>query len=182
LNYAMSKLTLKTVKALPVTGTDVVHWDDEKKGFGLRLTANGAKSFIIKYRNSQGRSRYLMIGKLGVWTPEQASERADVLLKQADEGLDPAEAKQEAREAITVEQLCDEYLRAARNGLVTSRGKPKEASTLHQDESCISAHIEPLLGSKPVKELTRDHVATSRSPMMSCLQPRIRLRTSLRLP
>jgi hypothetical protein len=46
----MPKITLKTVKALPVTGEDVVHWDDEKKGFGLRVTANGTKSYLIKYR------------------------------------------------------------------------------------------------------------------------------------
>ena len=154
----MPRLTLKTVKALPVTGKDAVHWDSEKKGFGLRITASGAKSYFIKYRNAQGRSRYLTIGKSSDWTPEQARERAGELLRKVDTGLDPAENKIEARAAITISQLCDEYVEAARKGLVVSRGKAKKASTLRQDESRISAHIKPLLGDVPVKSLTQVQV------------------------
>jgi integrase len=151
-------LTLDNVKALPVTGRDAVHWDARNGRFGIRITANGAKSYLIQYRNAQGHSRRLTIGKHGDWTPDQARIKAASLLRIVDEGGDPAETKKEAREAITIAQLCDEYLQAARKGLVTARGKPKKASTLHQDESRISAHIKPLLGSKQVKELTRDQV------------------------
>ncbi len=154
----MTKLTLKSIPKLAITGKDTVHWDEEKERFGLRITANGVKSYFIKYRNAQGRSRYLTIGKHGPWTPDQARDRADELLKLVDSGKDPADAKREARTAITIGQLCDEYLEAAKKGLVTSRGKPKKASTLHQDESRISAHIKPLLGNKPVKDLTREQV------------------------
>ena len=154
----MARLTLKTVKALPVTGKDAVYWDSEKKGFGLRVTARGSKSYFIKYRNAQGISRYLTIGRYGDWTPEQARERAGELLREVDTGLDPAEKKIEVRAAITISQLCDEYVEAARKGLVISRGKAKKASTLHQDESRISAHIKPLLGDVPVKSLTQAQV------------------------
>ncbi|MGO9461831.1 MAG: tyrosine-type recombinase/integrase [Rhodomicrobium sp.] len=155
----MPRLTIKTVKAFPVTGADAVYWDEEKKGFGLRITANGAKSYFIKYRNAQGRSRYLTIGKHGDWTPEQAREQASKLLRQVDTGIDPAETKQDARTAITVAQLCDEYMEAARKGAVASpSGKRKKASTLHQDESRISAHIKPWLGKLPVKDLTQAQV------------------------
>ncbi|MGA7328400.1 MAG: integrase arm-type DNA-binding domain-containing protein [Rhodomicrobium sp.] len=154
----MTKLTLKTIPKLPVTGGDAVFWDDDVTRFGLRITAKGARSYFIKYRNAQGRSRYLTIGRHDPWTPDQARKRAEELLKQADAGLDPAEAKQEAKTAITISQLCDEYVKAAENGLVIARGKTKKASTLFQDKSRISAHIKPLLGDKPVRELTRDQV------------------------
>ena len=153
---AMVNLTAKTVNALKCDGRDTVHWDDEEGRFGLRITAKGFRSYVIQYRNAQGRSRRLTVGPHGTWTPQQARLKAAELLRRVDDGADPAENKKADRAAITVTELCDEYMEAARKGTVTSSsGRPKKASTLHQDESRISAHIKPLLGSKPVKDLTQ---------------------------
>jgi integrase len=172
----MPKLTLKTVKALPVTGKDIIHWDDENGRFGLRITARGAKSYLIQYRNAQGRSRRLTIGSHGVWTPDLARDEAAKLLRRVDEGGDPAESKREDRAAITVSQLCDEYMRSAQKSIVTSRsGKPKKASTLNQDASRISAHIKPLLGDKPVKDLTQAQVRRFFEDVVSGKSARIEL-------
>ncbi len=155
----MANLTLKTVKAMKGDGKDIVYWDDEEGRFGLRVTARGVKSYVIQYRNAQRISRRLTIGRDGTWTPHQARAEAAELLRIVDRGGDPAESKKADREAITVAQLCDEYMEAARKGTITSAsGKPKKASTLHQDESRISAHIKPLLGKRPVKDLTQAHV------------------------
>ena len=80
-----------------------------------------------------------------------------------DQGVDPADLAKTEREAITIARLCDEYMQAARAGMVATRsGKPKRASTLHQDESRISAHIKPLLGDKLVKDLTQARPALFR--------------------
>ena len=74
----MANLTLKTVKALKSDGRDVVYWDDEKGRFGLRITAMGIKSYVIQYRNAQGRSRRLTIG---------ATDRHGFRIKQGQELL-----------------------------------------------------------------------------------------------
>src|SRR5665648_338671 len=61
-NGAMSKLTRRTVEgAEPKAGKTTFLWDDSLKGFGLRVTATGAKSYIIQFRNREGQSRRLTI-------------------------------------------------------------------------------------------------------------------------
>ncbi|MGA7328399.1 MAG: integrase arm-type DNA-binding domain-containing protein [Rhodomicrobium sp.] len=150
------KLNIKGLDALQPNGRDVVYWDDDVTGFGIRVKPSGVKSFIVQYRTAQGRSRKFTIGQYGIWAPEQARVEAKRLLRLVDQGVDPVQTAQEQWRAITIAQLCDEYMQAAHAGMVATRsGKRKKASTLHQDESRISAHIKPLLGDTLVKDLSQ---------------------------
>jgi integrase len=151
----MAKLTKRTVDAQrPGTG-DLVVWDDELSGFGLRVKPSGTKSFIIQYRNKNRRSRRLTIGHYGVLTPDQAREDARQLLARVARGADPAERRTQDRAAMTIAQLCREYLHKARSGeLVTRRGKLKKATTIYTDQGRVDRHIIPLLGHRTVKDLT----------------------------
>jgi integrase len=152
----LSKLTKRAVDAIsPKTSGDLFAWDDELPGFGLRIKPSGAKSFILQYRNKNGRSRRLTIGRYGILTPEQGRQRARRLLADVSHGKDPAAERAADREAMTVEELCREYLdRAARGLIITRRKHAKKASTLYTDRGRIERHILPLLGSRSVKELT----------------------------
>jgi integrase len=149
------KLTKRSIDAINRDGTDVVYWDDELRGFGLRLKPSGVKSFLIQFRNRQGRSRRLTVGQHGRMTPDEARREARRLLSDVERGLDPVEQRLVERNAITVTDLCREYLEKADAGLIIGRnGLPKKASTLEVDRGRIARHIIPLLGKKPVKELT----------------------------
>jgi integrase len=149
------KLTKKAIDAIKPDGTDRFVWDDELRGFGLRVKPTGLKSFLIQFRNRQGRSRRLTVGNYGRLTPEEARREARRLLSDVERGVDPAELRREERNVITVADLCSEYLAKAEAGLIIGRkGLPKKASTLEIDRGRIARHIVPLLGKKPLKDMT----------------------------
>jgi integrase len=162
------KLTKRAIDALKLGDQDRVHWDDELRGFGLRAKPSGAKSFLIQYRNRQGRSRRLTVGDYGRLTPEEARREARRLLSDVARGLDPTEQRYQERHAITVADLCNEYLAKAEAGLIIGRkGLPKKARTLEIDRGRISRHILPLLGKKPIKDLSSADIRRFLEAVMS---------------
>ena len=64
----------------------------------------------MQYRNANGRSRRLTLGRYGVLTVEEGRKEAKLALGEGREGADPAESKKLARGAMTIEELCREYL------------------------------------------------------------------------
>jgi hypothetical protein len=61
------------------------------------------------------------------------------LIRAASLGWDPAREKKDAKAAITVTELLDKYMEAARAGLVMTRFRvPKRASTVAIDEGRVT--------------------------------------------
>jgi integrase len=157
----MPKLTKRSIDTLQpdIGGGDVFAWDSELRGFGIRVKPSGSASFLVQYRTGQGKTRRYAFGKVGTLTPEEARTKATRLLAEVEEGSDPSAQRHETREALSVAELCTQYLQAARAGLVTTRfRKPKRPSTIINDEGRIARHIVPLLGSAAARDLTRPAV------------------------
>ncbi len=103
--------------------------------------------------------RRIKIGAYGPYTVEKARERGEAIIRAAAEGRDPQREKTEAKQALTVAELCDEYLEAARSGLVMTRFKrPKRAATVAIDEGRVIRHIKPLIGTIAARDLRRADV------------------------
>jgi integrase len=153
-------LTLKTIADLPAGQTT---WDAGKgavAGFGARRQKGAAVSYVVKYRTADGRQRWATIGRHGApWTPDLARAEARRILGEVTTGADPAAAKQEARKAATVAELCDFYLVAVEAGRVLTRRRvAKKPATIIGDKGRIERHIKPLLGSLKVAAVTRADV------------------------
>ena len=156
----MPKLTKRFIDSLaPKPDGDVWSWDSELRGFGVRMKPSGAASYLVQYRTPQGRTRRLAFAKIGTITPDEARTKAKKLLAEVELGGDPSAERHEAREALTVAELCERYLDAARAGLVATRfRKSKRPSTVAIDEGRISRHIIPLLGTRVARDMTRAQV------------------------
>src|SRR5450755_4217902 len=147
----LPKLTKRFADALKPVTTDTLYRDEDLSGFALRAKPSGARTWVVQYRNSAGRTRKLALGRVGVLTPDEARQRARKALLRVADGEDPSATRNAARGAMTVEDLCRDYLAAAEKGLVLGKGRrPKTDTTVASDRSRIKSHIGPLLGQMPV--------------------------------
>ena len=149
----ITRIGKRSVDAAEPRGDRYTLWDADLKGFGLRVTSSGTKTFIIRYRAGGGRKgtdRQYVIGRYGPLTPEQARKLAEAALGAVAQGLDPQSARAEARAELTMSELCDLYL--------AEGCTMKKASTLAIDKIRIARHIKPLLGKKRLSEISRAHI------------------------
>ena len=151
----MTKLLKRAIDALrPDPDRDIFVWDDGLRGFGVRVKPSGVKSYLIQYRNEEGRTRRLVLGQHGPLAPESARILALKKLATVADGKDPSAERRAARAGMTISEICDWYLEEAEAGrLLGRRNRPIKASTLVNDRSRIEAHIKPLLGSRQARAL-----------------------------
>jgi len=147
----MTKLTKRAVEALKPMERDVVVWDDELPGFGVRVKASGVKSYIFQYRNSDSRSKRATIGRHGAMTADQARKQALQLKARVAIGTDPVTEKTIARKAPKVNELLDRYL----NEHVRLHNKPKTQADV---TLLINNHIRPAIGNLKVAGVTRNDI------------------------
>lgn len=123
-------------------------WDRDLPGFGIRVFASGAKSFIIDYRRD-GRKRRVTIGRYGVLTPDQARKKATRQLGKILEGSDPAEERRQTRAAGTLRDFADTY--------IDEHAKLKK-TTWREDRRRLDKYIVPALGGHRLASVTRADV------------------------
>jgi integrase len=154
----MPALTKRLVDAAKPKETDYFLWCSSTPGFGIRIYPSGKRVFVCQVRVGRA-TRRIKIGIFGAYTVEQARQRAQEIIRAASEGRDPQREKSDDRNAITVAELCDNYLEAARASLVMTRfRRPKRDATLKIDEGRVARHIKPLIGTLRARDMTRGDV------------------------
>ena len=107
------KLTQKSAAAigLPQGKRDVIFFDDDIAGFGLRLRSSGKRVWIFQYALG-AKQRRMTFGNLGAMNATKARETAEMLHAQVKLGQDPAGVKAESRARAheTFEHCARQYL------------------------------------------------------------------------
>jgi integrase len=108
-------ITLRNIDAVKPSPTgDVYTWDAYLRGFGVRVTPKGVKSYVLQYRVSGGPARRKTIGMHGSpWTIQTARKEAERLLMIVRQGIDPVEAQREAKrkeKVLNFSAYCDMFV------------------------------------------------------------------------
>ena len=148
----MPKLTKRFVESVKASSEDQVIFDDNIPGFGLRVLSSGVRSYLVQYRNRQGRSRRLTIGKHGKVTADGARKDALRIFDAVRAGKDPVAERRAYIDAPLVNDLLDRYLAEH----VEKRNRPR---TREEIKRLVARHIRPQLGRHKVGAVTRQDVA-----------------------
>jgi integrase len=144
-----TRLTKRAVEAIERAAIDVLVWDAELSGFGVKVTPRGARVYILQY-SRRGRSRRCTIGRHGDGglTADQARREAEVLRGIIRNGGDPAAERTRQRAIPDMRGLAGRYMAEH----ATPKKKPRSADG---DQRLINCHIVPLLGGRQVSDITR---------------------------
>lgn len=149
------KLT-KTVVDRAETPKDkdqVFYRDEQLKGFALRVTCGGIKSFVVETMIGN-KVRRMTIGRYGKITVEQARIEAKKLLGKIATGIDPiAERKQAKAKSVTLWEVFQDYLNAR---------KSLKPTTIFDYKRVMTESFEDWK-SKPLLDITKDMVARRHS-------------------
>ena len=146
-----TKLTKRVVDGIEPAAKTAIHWDTEVKGFGLRVTAAGVKTYIVRYRTRGGRDRRMKLGRHGVVTVDQARESARNILTDVSRGADPQGDRTAARVAPDMSALLDRYL----SDHVDVKNAPR---TQVHVRAIVDRLLRPAFGSIKVTEVQRPDV------------------------
>jgi hypothetical protein len=144
----LTKMVVDKLK-LPVTGNQKRYYDDTLKGFGVRVTLSGAKSFFIE-KVIDGKQKRITIGRYPDLTVEQARQEAQKILGKIATGIDPvAEKKEAATKNITLRQAFQDYVATRKN---------LKKTTVIDYERVLNQVVKDWLD-KPLLSITKEKIA-----------------------
>lgn len=137
--------------AKPGGKSDVLYFDTEPKGFGLRVTPTGKATFIVQGRiKGPEKEVRITIGPYGVFTVDQARDVARENLRLMKMGTDPRDLKrQEEAMKVTLQQVCDAF---------TSRPGKLKAGTATEVKRYVEKTAFAAWKDRPIASITREMV------------------------
>jgi integrase len=123
----------------------VIFWDEKLKGFGLRVTARGARSWVVDYR-CNGKQRRKTIGSTELWGCGAARDEARIILRDASRGID----RMLRHEAPTVRDMWHRY----ENRELTKLAEGTQSNV----RSMWQTHVLPAIGNRTLEEVKLDDI------------------------
>jgi integrase len=157
-SVSLSEETIKRLQA-PAKGNSITYFAGATvqgakapRGFGVRVTASGARAFILNYR-LRGREHRFTIGAWPDWSALKAVREARNLRQRVDRGEDPLKDRAPIPTTKSVSSVIDDFMtRYVRN-------KERPLRSADQIQSAFDRLVKPRIGKIGVYELRRSHVA-----------------------
>jgi Arm DNA-binding domain len=106
------KLTLNRIDILkcPEGKRDMLVFDDEQRGLGVRVTASGGKTYLAQY-NWHGQKRRIPLGSCSALSLAKARDAVRAIMGDVARGIDPAAERKKAKahEALTLSALLSDW-------------------------------------------------------------------------
>lgn len=146
------KLTNTKVKNLPLPIDKEQHleWDSETRGFGIRISRSGSKSWIVQGR-VYGKTRRVTLGPFELLSADEARKRAQAKLLEMYDGKDPqVEKKKLKAQGETLREVMEDYIQHKRtkNGAL----RPSSKDDIRR---CVEGTFSDW-ADKPVATISRD--------------------------
>jgi integrase len=165
----MARITQQSVKKL-VTEKPVakIVWDEELRGFGVRLTEAGTITYVLDYY-FRGKKRRYCIGRHPEFTADAARKDAMALKVDIVDGHDPLAERHEWKNEPTFSALAVAYLKDAKkrkreSSLYDDRRmlgmkKDKDEPIAEVDEAQRKKRILTVLGERRLAEIKQSDIA-----------------------
>lgn len=166
------KLTKRFVESIiPHEKDELLLWDSEIKGFGIRVFPTGRRTYFVQYRNQFGSTRRKKIGAHGNITADQAREEAKKLLGDVAKGKDPSKDQQNEKTKPTFNKLAEEYMKYSK-----AEKKPK---SYKEDERMLNCILLKRFGCKKLEEITTYEIQQIHHELRDTLYAANRVRSLL---
>lgn len=143
------KLTARNVKSIKPPGNRRAdYWDTDPKGFGLRVSESGRKTWMVMYR-VDGVQRRLTLGTYPALSLAEARQKAKDAMQDVSKGIDPSAVKQAGRKAETFKELAAAYL---------ERHAKRNKRSWKKDERAIECDLNPAFGDRKAVSIQRQDV------------------------
>jgi integrase len=139
----------QSVKPL-TTGAQLDVWDTILKGFVLRVSPGGTKTWMVRYQQ-HGRKRRFKLGRFPKLTVADARQQARKYLGQVAAGDDPGRELEELKREPTFADLADRFM----NQYAIPRYTPR---TVIEVRRMLDNDVLPAWGSRKISTITRRDV------------------------
>jgi integrase len=146
--------TLDTIK-LPANRSEVIAYDDEIAGFGVRMRQGGSRNFVFTYKFA-GKTRRMTLGAAVKDAFPNIRQRVLELQAQVRLGQDPAAAKEAAVEAAKQQQA--ESFKAVADLFLARQLKTARPSTYEEQTRYLMTKAARL-HNRPMASITRRDIA-----------------------
>ena len=147
----MIRISKRTVEALEPQDRDIDYYDEDLKGFGVRIRPSGRRTYFVMMRHKCVMRRFT-IGSHGSVTPELARLKAKQIISDLAIDKNPTEVEEAVRNSVTVRSLGERFIEE----YVPCHLKP---STQGEYKRCVEIFINPEIGTMKLVSVERADIA-----------------------